>query len=350
MILDAETFEQVAAVDRIIRRRRGAGRCPGASRRSCSRRSSRRTPTSARRSRRWTPRCRRCGAPPQPPLRRRASRSPRLRRIPFAKPKGSRSSRSSATSASSPMAASPCAGRASRACTCTSACRRGGLLALPRVDPALVAGRARAVGELALVLRRADRDGVEPRAGARRAAACRRPSRLRLLRGVGVVGRAARRARRDAGLHADLVGRSPASRPRHARGSHPGPADRRAAVVGVRCAAAGDVRDCARRRAAARRARCSAIAAAPTTSRTAGRQRAPGRTPSSCIPTGDRVASASSTRRRAARARAPRRARTRRRVRARPPPARDVRGRAAADVVSAGGRGGSRRPLARLTW
>ena len=57
---------------------------------------------------------------------------------------------------------------------------RRGVLALPRGDPAVAARRARAVGELAVVRRRADRHGVEPRAGPRRAAARgrrRRPSR-----------------------------------------------------------------------------------------------------------------------------------------------------------------------------
>ena len=59
-------------------------------------------------------------------------------------------------------------------------------------------------------------------------------------------------ARRDGGLHAHLVGRSPASEARNARGARPRPADRRRALGRVRGAYPGAVCDGARRRLAGR--------------------------------------------------------------------------------------------------
>ena len=124
MILDAETFGQVAAVDRILRGVEGL-ELPGSlktelfasvfeintnvcatavrGRRGAARASARRGC------------CRRA---------RRASRSRPPRRIRSPAPRRSRSSRRSATSRSSATAASRCAARACRGCTCTSACRR----------------------------------------------------------------------------------------------------------------------------------------------------------------------------------------------------------------------------------
>ena len=118
----------------------------------------------------------------------------------------------------------------------------------------------------------ADRHGVEPRAGARRAAARGRAAGVLVVRRMGVVGRAARPARRGRGLHAHLVGRASASEARDARGADRRPADGRRAVVGVRGAPAGDVRDRARRwtagRRDARRPRARRLRAEPLGGRT----------------------------------------------------------------------------------
>ena len=169
------------------------------------------------------------------------------------------------------------------------------VLALPRGDPALASGRARAVGELAVARRRADGDGLEPRARPRRAAARGRPAGVRLVRGVGGVGRAARALGVAAGLHADLVGRPAASAVRHARGARSRPADRR------RRSRPRSPRSC--RRSAPRRSTaacratdcCSPTEAGATTRRTAGRLRASARAPSCSIPTGTSVAAPASS-------------------------------------------------------
>ena len=279
MILDAETFEQVAAVDRILRGVEGI-ELPGHVK----------TELFASVFETNTDVCATAAEVDEalPVLRRAAGgcgrgRGPRdrgrRRRIRSRCPRRSRSSRRSATSTFVGYGG-------------ISVRRQGvqglhvhvgmpsarGLLALPRSDRAVAAGRARALGELALVRRRADRHGVEPCAGARRAAAA--PARRRRSRRTPSGRRGSSGSSRSAstaGLHAHLVGRPAAPEARDARGAHRRPADRRASLGGVHRAAAGDVRDGARRRVAARTTRCSVTGAAPTTRRTAGRRRASGR-------------------------------------------------------------------------
>ena len=268
-----------------------------------------------------------------------------------ASPRASRSSRRSATSASSATAASRCGGRASRACTSTSGCRppRTAGAASRRSCPwlpvvlALSANSPWFAGELTgMASNRAPVLAELPRA--------RRAAGVRVVRGVGGVGRAARRARRDAGLHAHLVGRPAASEARHARGAHPRPADRRAALGRVRRARAGDVRDGARRtacpaRRAARRPRPRRLRAEPLGGG-ALRARAP-----SCIhPDGPSVGRRDRARRRAARARAAGGTSARRRGRARRGSTRRAaRPTCSSTHVASQARRGSRPPLARLT-
>ena len=179
----------------------------------------------------------------------------------------------------------PAPGRAGPARARRCAVGRG-VLAVPGGDRAVAARRARALGELALVRGSADRHGVEPRAGACRAAARRCAAGVRVVCGVGVVGRAARAPRRDRGLHAHLVGRAPAPEARHARGarcrtSRPTSISPRRSPRCCRRSA----RPRSKGQFPATRAR-SAIAAAPTTRRTAGRRLASAHAPSCCIPTG----------------------------------------------------------------
>ena len=146
----------------------------------------------------------------------------------------------------------------------------------------LAARRARALGELAVRRRRDDRDALQPRRHPRRAAARRRAARVRLVRTLGGVGRAARRARRDGGSHAHLVGRAAASALRHARDPHRRPADR--------ARAHGAHRRTRARRSSRTRRRGAPTAA--TTSRIAGRRRAVGLDAELLHPDGDGVVSA----------------------------------------------------------
>ncbi len=295
MILDAATFEQVAARRPHPPRRRGADAARTHQDRALRVGRSRRTPTSAPRSPRSTRRCRRSGGGRRRRGRARASRSPPPRRIRSRSRRPSRSSRRSGTSASSPTAASRCGARACRACTCTSACRRPRTAgaASRRSSPwlpvvlALSANSPWYAGELT-------GHGVEPRTGARRAAARRRRRR--------------RSRRTPSGRRGSSASSRSASTQDYTRiwwdvRPHPTlgtlevripdqPTDVRLSV-GVRGAAAGDVRDGARRRAAGRRGARSATAAAPTTRRTAGRPHASARAPSCCIPTARSVAPAS---------------------------------------------------------
>ena len=253
MILDAETFGQVAAVDRILRGVEGLV-LPGSLKTElfasvfeintnvCATAAEIDEALPALRARRG-----RCGRRGRPRDRGRSDASVRPPRGPADRQGGAvRDVRRLRRHLGAPPGR-PGAARARR-----HAVGRG-LLALPRGDRPVAPGRARHVGELAVVRRRAERDGVEPRADPRRAAARRRAARVRLVRGVGVVGRPARGARRRRGLHADLVGRPSASEARDARGARPRPADGRPALGGVRRAPAGALRDCARRRAAGER-------------------------------------------------------------------------------------------------
>ena len=82
----------------------------------------------------------------------------------------------------------------------------------------------------------------------RRAAPGRGTTGVRVVRRVGNLGRAAHRARCRRGLHTHLVGRPSASEARHARGARPRPADGRASLRGVRSAAPGPLCDRARGR------------------------------------------------------------------------------------------------------
>ena len=165
-------------------------------------------------------------------------------------------------------------------------------------------------------------------------------ARVRVVRRVGGVGRAARAARRHRGLHAHLVGRAAASEARDARGARSRPADRRAALGGVRSAAAGALRDGARRRAAAarrdaRRPRPRRLRAEPLGGGALRAARA-----SCCIPTATRYVPASELGAELLELVAPRRARARRRGAARAHRPERVRGRAAARSTSPAGGGG----------
>ena len=220
MILDAETFAQVAAVDKIVARRRRAASCPGRSRRSCSRPSFETNTDVCATAGEALRRCR--------VLRRAAADAAAREGLaiaaagthPFARPEAQ------------PIVNEPryvtfvgyggisVRRQGVRGCTSTSACRAPRTAGAASSEIAAVApGRARAVGELAVVRRRGDGHGVEPRAGARGAAARGAPPAFasyaeweawveRLVR-LGVAER----------LHAHLVGRPPASQARHARGA-----------------------------------------------------------------------------------------------------------------------------------
>ena len=157
------------------------------------------------------------------------------------------------------------------------------LLRAARGGAAVAAGRARALGELAVRRRRADGHALEPRRHPRRAAARRRAAGLRRLRRLGGVGRAARRARRDRGSHAHLVGHPPAPALRHARDPHRRPADVARAHGAPRRAAA---RRSSRTRRRARRPTAATIC------RTAGRAARCGLDAELVHPDGDRVVSA----------------------------------------------------------
>ena len=97
--------------------------------------------------------------------------------------------------------------RPRRACRTRTTCFRA-----LETSPAVAAGRARGLGELAVPRRPRDGDGVEPRGDARPAAAQRRAAGLPRLRGVGGVRRAHVGDRARPGLHEVLVGRAAASR------------------------------------------------------------------------------------------------------------------------------------------
>ena len=124
--------------------------------------------------------------------------------------------------------------------------RRRRVHAGARVRPPVAAGRARALGELAVPRRRGHGLLVEPRPDPRRAAAFRRAARVRVLRGVGGLRRAADGARAPARLHRVLVGRAPASALRDARAADARPADRGRAHRRVRRAPPGPLRRRAR--------------------------------------------------------------------------------------------------------
>ena len=180
MILDAETFDQVAAVDRILRGVEGLD-LPGLVEDRAVRVGLRDEHGI----------CANAGEVDAalPVLRRAAAAAAAREGLaiaaaashPFAQAGGAADRQGGALRhVRRPTAASRCGARAFRACTCTSACRRrDDCWRVPRGDPAVAAGRARALRELAVVRRRADRDGVEPRAGARRAAPCGRAAGVR---------------------------------------------------------------------------------------------------------------------------------------------------------------------------
>ncbi len=254
MILDAVTLDQVGAVDDILA---GVGRPRPSrvrSRPSCSPRSSRRRRGSAPTSRRSRERSSGCGAPQRRSRPRRGLAIAAAGTHPFARPE------------SQPVVQEE---------RYTSFERYGGIsvrrqgvqglhvhvgvataddcwrcleailpwlpvvLALSANSPWLAGERTGMASNRALVLARAP-----ARVGS---------AAVRVVRGVGAVGRAARAARRDAGLHADLVGRAAASPVRHARGARARPAHRRRARGRVRRPPAGALRDRARRRPASQR-------------------------------------------------------------------------------------------------
>ena len=286
MILDAETFDQVAAVDRILRGVEGVD-LPGAvevralrvglrdehrdlrERRRGGRRAARASP--GRRRGRGTR-----GAGDRGGGERTRSRSRRR----------SRSSRRSATSRSSAYGG-PSVRRQGvqglhvhvgmpTADACWQ-CLEAILPWLP-VVLALSANSPWFAGELT-------GHGVEPRTGARRAAPCGRAAGVRLLRGVGVVGRAPRprsaSPRTTRGSGGTSVRIRSSGRSRCASPTSPptfGCSTAFAALLQALCATALDG-------ALPERRRCSATAAAPTTPRTAGRQRASARVRSCCTPT-----------------------------------------------------------------
>ena len=179
MILDARTFEQVAAVDESCAASR-AESCPARSRPSSSPRSSRRTRVSVRRPRRSTSRC--------SALRRAAASAAEAEGLaiaaagthPFALPEAQpivKEERYVTFVGYGGISRAP-PGRAGAARARRHALGRR-VLALPRGDRPVASGRARAVGELAVVRRRAERDGVESRPDPRRAAARRRAAGVR---------------------------------------------------------------------------------------------------------------------------------------------------------------------------
>ena len=254
MILDAATFGQVAAVDRIIAGVDGRGRCRGASRPSSSRRSSRRTRMCARpwRGRRGAARAR--GARrPRPP----GGRGSRSRRRGDASVRDARGAADREGGAVRDVRrlrrhlGAP-AGRAGPARARRHAVgRRSAGAASRRSCPwlpvvlALSANSPWYAGELTgMASNRAPVLAELPRAAAPPAFASYAEWEAWVERLVA--------ARRDRGVHAHLVGRASASEARHARGARSRPADRRASLGRVRRAAAGAVRDGARRRAAAR--------------------------------------------------------------------------------------------------
>ena len=318
--------------------------CRGGSRPSCSRRCSRRTPTCARPSPRSTRRCPRSGGRPPPPPPPRGSRSPPPRRTrsrsrraqPIVKEQryvsfvayGGISVRRQGVQGLHVHVGMPSAEECWR-------CLEAILPWLP-VVLALSANSPWYSGELTgMASNRAPVLDELPRAG--------RPAGVRVVRGVGGVGRAPRALGVTAGLHAHLVGRAPASGARHARG----PRSRTSRpTCGCRRRSLRSCRRCARPRstAACRTiARCSATAAAPTTPRTAGPPRASGPARRAAASRRRQRRDAPRARRRAARARAAGGTRARRRVRARPARPGVVRG-----GVAASHRHASQPP--RISW
>ena len=149
------------------------------------------------------------------------------------------------------------------------------VLARPRGRPPVAAGRARALGELAVPRRRRDGSVLEPCRVLAELPRARRAARVRLVRGVGGVRRA---VRARSALADDYTRFWWDVRPHPRFGTLemrvPDQPTARRADRRVRGAAAGALRDRARVRR--RRARPSAA----TTRRTAGRRRASARAPS----------------------------------------------------------------------
>ena len=242
------------------------------------------------------------------------------------------------------------AGRACRGCTSTSACRRPTRAgaASSSILPWLPVVLALSANSPWLA-RRADRHGVEPRAGARRAAAGRRcrPAFASYAEWEAWVARLVA-ARRRRGLHAHLVGR-PAAPAGSGRSRCACPTSRPTSALGrVRRARPGAVRHGARGRPAAER---SALADRGRADYAQNRwaAAASARAPSCCIPTAERR-DRGRARRRAARARRTRRAQARRRGAARAHRPASVRGGRCQLEPAAAQRGsrGPRRAVARL--
>ena len=152
----------------------------------------------------------------------------------------------------------------------------GRVLALPGRDPPVAAGRARHVGELTLVRRRAERDGVQPRPDPRRAAARRSAARVRVVRASGSRGSSG--SPRSASRRTTRASGGTSARTRSsARSRCACPTSRPTCISPLRSR-----RSC--RRSARRRSKatcratacCSPTAAGPTTSRTGGRPRGSG--------------------------------------------------------------------------
>ena len=120
----------------------------------------------------------------------------------------------------------------------------GGVHGRARVGAPLASGAPRGVGELALPRGRGDGARLDARRAPRAPAARRDAARVRVVRGVRPVRRAAGHARPRGLLAASLVGRAPASRLRDARGARPGPADAGRGLGRLRGARPGDGRDC----------------------------------------------------------------------------------------------------------
>ena len=335
MILDASTFEQVGSRRPDHRRRRRAAPARPDQDRAVRLGVRDQHGRLRRRSSRSTRRCRRFAGPrrPRPPAK--GSRSRRPATHPFAKPEGQPIVKEERYVGFVALRRDPrCGGKVSRACTCTSGWRprrsAGGCLEaicpwLP-VVLALSANSPWYSGELTgMASNRAPVLAELPRAGG--------PPGFASYARVGVVGRAARRARRDPGLHAHLVGRPAAPRARHARGAHSGPAHRRAAS---RRRSPRSCRRCARPRSttvfrATQHSSPTAAAADYAQNRWAAARSGPGA--ELLHPAGDRVATRGEPGRRADRAGAPGGTRTRRRVRPRPARPGGLRGGSPAHLV-----------------
>ena len=217
----------------------------------------------------------------------------------------------------------------------------------------VASGRARAVGELAVVRGRADRDGVEPRA--RSSPSCRAPARRPRSRSY-AEWEAGSSGSSELGVAEDYTRIWWDVRPHPKLGTlevrvPDQPTDVRlsaafAALLQALCA------DCARGRAAAARPAARRPAGAPTTRRTAGRPHGSARARELLHPDGGSLRRRGRARRRAARARRAGRARgsAAKQLLARLDP-RPVRGGPAARAPTsrARGGGGSRRAVASLS-